>query len=276
VEEVMMYQEKFVAVVKCNGKVLREQGDSLFLPFGSEYSILLKNLNNTRALVQIEIDGRKVTGDGGLVVNANDSVELERFIDMDDLNKGYKFKFIEKTQEISDHRGDKVEDGIIRIEWWYEVVKPVFRYVPSYRKDTYWLGSAAKHEMFPSFGSEVTYTTSHSSCCNLNQVSAQDDYEPIACASSPLRSVNKNFVPEVNEAGITVEGSDSNQKFMLVQMNELESVSHVIVFNLRGLTAKKAVAKPIYVSDKIRCKSCGRKWHSGQQFCGNCGTRLIA
>ena len=44
----MVYNEKLVASVKCNGKVLREDKDTVYLPFGSEYSILLKNMNITK------------------------------------------------------------------------------------------------------------------------------------------------------------------------------------------------------------------------------------
>lgn len=259
-----MYQEKFVVVLKHNGKILREQGDSIFLPFGAEYSVLLKNLNNQRALVKIEIDGRKVTGDGGLVVDANADVELERFIDTGDLEKGYRFKFIEKTEEISEHRGDKAEDGIIRIEWWYELprVQYVFNTYTKTYYDNRWCGSSARG-LRKCFGNSVGDNVSFSTTCGSS--------EPVACASASLQEFN--FVDK-NDEGITVEGSDSKQKFRLVTMDALESVSHVLVFKLRGLTAKTQT-KPIYVSDKIKCKYCGKKWQSNQTFCGSCGARLV-
>ena len=41
----MTYQEKLVAVVKCRGKILREHGEFVTIPFGEEYTILLKNLD---------------------------------------------------------------------------------------------------------------------------------------------------------------------------------------------------------------------------------------
>ena len=41
----MMYHKKLVASIRTNGKILREFKDTVYLPFGSEYSILLKNLN---------------------------------------------------------------------------------------------------------------------------------------------------------------------------------------------------------------------------------------
>ena len=49
----MMYESKLAAAIKVNGKVLREfNKDTVYIPFGSEYSILLKNLNTKRAIVE--------------------------------------------------------------------------------------------------------------------------------------------------------------------------------------------------------------------------------
>ena len=44
----MMYNNKLVAAIKSNGKVLREFGEEVYIPFGSEYSILIKNLHSVR------------------------------------------------------------------------------------------------------------------------------------------------------------------------------------------------------------------------------------
>ena len=59
-----MYQSKLVASLKANGKVLREFKDKVYVPFASEYSILLKNLNTVRAEVHVYIDGEDQTPDG--------------------------------------------------------------------------------------------------------------------------------------------------------------------------------------------------------------------
>jgi len=122
----MTYKEQFVAEVKVNGKILRVRNDEVFLPFGSEYSLLLKNLNSKRASVKISIDGTDVLDGNALVVGPNQTAELEGFL------KGStgknKFRFIQKTKEIQEHRGDKIDDGIIRIEFAYEENNPLFVY----------------------------------------------------------------------------------------------------------------------------------------------------
>ena len=120
-----MYQSKLVASLKANGKILREFKDTVYIPFGSEYSFLLKNLNTTRALVNVFIDGEDMTP-GGLVLNAGQEVDLERSIKGGNLREGNKFKFIERTAAIEDGpRGVKLEDGLVRIEFQFE--KPPMR-----------------------------------------------------------------------------------------------------------------------------------------------------
>ena len=101
-----VFQDKIVTAIKVGGKVLRENGDTVTLPFGGEYSILVKNLNSVRTQVTISVDGTDAAGK--LVIGPNSSMELERFIRNGNLATGNRFKFIERTAEVEAHRGIKV------------------------------------------------------------------------------------------------------------------------------------------------------------------------
>ncbi len=116
-----MYNSKLVASLKANGKILREFKDTVYIPFGSEYSILIKNLNTVRAIVNVYIDGENAVP-GGLVVSPGQEIDLERSIKNGNMTEGNKFKFIERTGNIEQHRGVKLEDGIVRIEYQFEKV----------------------------------------------------------------------------------------------------------------------------------------------------------
>src|SRR5579863_1787511 len=109
----MAYKKSFVAAIKVNGQILRESSDRVELPFGSEYSVLLKNLDSVRMQARITIDGTDATG--WLVIEPGRDIDVERFVK--DLNKGNRFKFIERTERIEQHRGIKVEDGLVRVEF---------------------------------------------------------------------------------------------------------------------------------------------------------------
>src|SRR5271168_4407308 len=119
----MVYSpNKVVVCVKVDGKILREDKNVVTLPFGSEYNIFIKNLNATRIKVKVTVDGTDATEGTWLVVDPNADLDLERFIRAGNMDKGNRFKFIERTAEIEEHRGIKADDGLIRIE--YQVEKP--------------------------------------------------------------------------------------------------------------------------------------------------------
>ena len=132
-----MYNSKLAVAIKHNGKILRETKDLVHLPFGSEFSVLVKNLNSRRAKFTLHIDGTDVLSGEEIIVNANSEVEMKRFIRNGNMNEGNAFKFIERTASIEDGpRGIKVDDGVIRVEFWFEQEAPVV--TTTYHKDVYW------------------------------------------------------------------------------------------------------------------------------------------
>lgn len=240
-----MFNNKLVASLKANGKILREFKDTVYIPFGSEYSFLIKNLNISRAVVNIFIDGDDVV-EGGLVLNAGQSVDLERYVRANNLTSGNKFKFIERTSKIEDHRGVKLEDGLIRIEFQFEA--PLYQYTAlrggslPFRNETYSL-----------LGSAVAQN------CSQSQISAS------ASAAVP-----------VNDIGITVPGSKSDQAFTSTYLGQLDPEKHSIVFRLLGETEdNKVVTRPVTVNTKPRCVTCDTRNNSTAKFCSNCGTSLV-
>jgi hypothetical protein len=287
----MMYQSKLVASLKANGKILREFKDTVYIPFGSEYSILLKNLNTTRACVNVFLDGENVVP-GGLVIDPGREVDLERWIKNGNLSEGNRFKFIERTQAIEDGpRGIKLEDGLVRIEFQFEQPSPITnindtffkQYPPGVRGVDQWGGV---------YGSGVSGSTTSTSY-NVNgalrgvdwskngEVTAQaasasvDKY----CADNGI--INKTELHDGaatmdwNDVGITVPGSKSTQKFSTVTMGALEAEKHSMVIKLLGELANNTpVLKPVTVKAKPKCVTCGHQNKATANFCNKCGTAL--
>ena len=248
----MMYSDKLVAVVKVNGRVLRESGGVVYIPFGSDYSIQLKNLHTTKARVGVSIDGQDVLNGCKLLVDPNDVTELEGFLQGSIVKS--KFRFIEKTQEISDFRGDKIDDGLITITFEYERKMDYFQHhpYPIYRKC---MDDGIKPPYEP--------------YCNVN------DNLLNTCFTSSEATLSRG-ISQVNDSGITVGGGDSNQHFNNGHFGMSDGEKHSIVIHLKGKTEdNNVIVTPIEVQTKIICTSCGRKWKSNIKFCSGCGTRLL-
>jgi hypothetical protein len=254
-----MYKENFVACIKTSeGKILREDKDVIKLPFGSEYSIYLKNLNSRKAKVNISIDGTDVLDGDSLVVNGNDISEVEGFL-KNGVAKN-KFKFIEKTKEISEFRGDKIDDGIIRIEFTFEKEKPIVRDVI--------------YNLVYTTLCDYTYHNDNITYCQSNTISENNSVQSKSINLDCLRSMdlqNNN----INDQGITVKGSEIQQNFVKTNMDTLEEVSHVIILKLIGYKKNnEKVEQPITVDKKIQCNVCGKVCEYIDKFCSRCGTYL--
>jgi hypothetical protein len=267
----MVYNNKFVAVVSCNGKILREvsSDNDVILPFGAEYSLIFKNLDDRRAVVEVSIDGVDVLDNRRIVVDANSSTELKGIMKGSTVKNA--FKFIQKTEKIQDHRGDKIDDGFIRIKFGFE------------RK----IEKTITYSAFPNVyrSTEVRsfyYDSSNSSDVKYggrsNERGISSNAEPMASttisSSVTMDSLGPSQAPKAEE-GITVPGSELKQDFSNTYVGSIEDHG-TIVLRLKGTDKSEPVKTPIFVSTKKECPTCGTKSKHGTNFCPDCGTNLQA
>jgi hypothetical protein len=300
----MMYQSKLVASLKANGKILREFKDTVYIPFGSEYSFLLKNLHTQRAVVNIFIDGDNIV-EGGLVINAGQEVNLERYIKNGNLTEGNRFKFIERTAAIEDGpRGIKLEDGLVRIEFQFEkppmrvneLPRSIFNHI-DFGNISGNIGSSEYPGVTDKYSKSINNSwiqasgTSYSTNVNGAMRGVDFSQNGAAMQASASAAIDK-AVPHAtelhdgmatmdwmdapkNDVGITVPGSKSTQSFTHVTMGAMEAEKHSMVIKLLGETAdNKPVLKPVTVERKLECVTCGKKNKAHAKFCTECGTAL--
>lgn len=303
-----MHNSNFVVAIKANGKVLREQAELVTLPFGTEFTVLVKNLNSVRAQFTVSIDGQDATEGCRLILPANGSIELERFIRNGNLSAGQRFRFIERTAAIEQHKGVGAEDGLVRVECWRERIEPKPVYVPVVHQhyDTWWpnrppyypshwcgvrggnivcnstrssgVGGSSSRG-FRSFDSAGSRETLRSASCNFMQASASSASNQQTGTQTMDWGNGQNSSaatpqPTANDAGITVPGSHSSQSFMSMTGFPLETPSTVLTLKLRGEVAGRPVAKPVMVSVKLTCGTCGQPCKSSAQYCHSCGAAL--
>lgn len=302
-----MYANKFAACLMVDDEVVREvrkdDTDFVYLPFGTDYQIRLKNLDHRRAVVSISIDGDDVLDGSRLVVEGNSTTDLKGFLDSKTNKARNAFRFIEKTERVSKHRGDRVDDGLVRIEVQFEEdlpqVEQIIKYVPCppyqpwdpwwprwpYRPSI-WYGSGftscgcggggaqnsnvnLTHQTFQWSGDADINNTECS--VNINPTMDSDDAENVDLTNIP-ETTNTFITGE----GVTVTGPVINQAFSTTHLRKLAAEKTVIVFKLQGKTSNsKPVKKPLLVKSKIICPMCGEKCKSGTKFCGECGTCLL-
>lgn len=274
----MVYKEQFVTVVKSlDGKILREVDGIVTLPFQSEYSLLLKNLNSQAASVRVFIDGQNVLYGNSLAIYPNTEVDLLGWMNGNTVTN--RFKFIQKTEKIQQHRGDKIDDGIIKVEFAFEKKKEVIlqetikgctnHYFYNYNPPL--MSSGVR------WGNDGVYTSSLGSRvvgCSASNISARSSSSDMSEVGESVQAYFSNSKP-LDEEGITVPGSQVNQQFEYVSLGELNDYSTIII-RLKGTTSSgKQVKVPLTVKSKLKCKTCGTVSKSNAKFCSECGTSLL-
>lgn len=269
-----MYQNGLVAVVRINGKTVEEKDGKVVIPFDSEYALLLKNRNDRKAVARIYIDGDEVTRKGKLIIDANSSIDIERYID--DMNKGNRFKFVPIADNRVGDKGDS-EKGFIEVR--FQLVKPVLNNFIVHEEHIY-----HKHHHYDDWDYlpyrgpfYINYPVFYGSLqCNATgkgmsaSVGSNNFTLTSSLSSSPIinnATIQDNHLVETR--GATIKGSDSTQRFSFAYVGELESTETVIRFQLIGTTNSDIIAK----YNKLHCVSCNKTFGLNDVFCSVCGVK---
>lgn len=259
-----MFKHNFAVAIRTNGKILREQAETVTLPFGSEYELVLKNLNTVRCKVWVSIDDTDVLDGDCIILNAGDTLNLERSIKNGNLNTGNKFKFIERTANIEQHRGVGLTDGVVQVK--YQFDNPTPTYSPVYTSGSIFRSA----DSWPSQPMDRRLKTKGTNEPNLmNNYAANATY-----CSTTQTGIARNVNSVQSDVGITVPGSISSQQFVTVSDFYSSQPINTICLQLRGRTEEKVVTTPVTVKTKPKCVTCGRTNKANTKFCSECGTSL--
>lgn len=295
-----MYRDSYVAALLVDGKIQKESDNgTVLIPFGSEYVLRLKNKLRKRAVADVWIDGKIAVK--GVVIDANETVDLERFVADGNLTEGKRFKLARLTDTKVDQPDDS-ENGNIEVNFYPEkdapVVEKIVEHINCNHHNHGWLGhcvwccnnswcTTCHPHMYKygtlSGGSGVTYTGGVTSNGNitvnngdlkgiLRSNALNVTYSADSTSAQANVNVTSNLGSEVftnasnslGEAAATVEGSTSLQKFSSIYIDVDRSKPTTIRLMVKGTTKILSTC------------TCGYKRKKDVKFCPNDGTQLVA
>ena len=264
----MAYDSQFVLCVLHKGSPVREIGRTVHLPFHSEYKVRVKNKHPfLRAKARVWIDGRQVSNLGDFILQPNETLDLERFLD-ESMTNGRKFKFVPLHDGRVNDPTDE-ENGIIKVEFYREKRwDPPRRPIRPLRKGFGPHGASARgdwsYNPSTTIGSSTFTSGGGGTTCSVNYVS-----NSIAPALDSL----------VDEgAGATVEGGFSGQSFVYGSDFQTEYYPVTLELRIRGVDRREVdwddrPQPPRRPKKRIKfCPNCGAKRHGMSKFCHSCGT----
>ena len=255
----MMFQNGFCLAVKdSKGNILRESNGQVYLPFHSEYSLLLKNTKSMRAAVKVRIDGMDALGGDEIIVPAYGSTVLERFMLDGNLSTGKRFKFVPATDSgVQDPTSG--DNGLVEAMFQEEYVypQPVHWEGPTIlRNKSFTLNNSGTAPGVGSF-----YCSSVGGMLNDSKMS----FAPDSCSIG-------NAIPLACSAGATVEGAQSGQAFCRVANFDHNNLVCATRLCLRLMGNQ--VALTVKDTKHIHCSFCGKKNAFSANFCQGCGMKI--
>ena len=298
-----MYRDSYVVALLVDGKIQKESDNgTVLIPFGSEYVLRLKNKLRKRAVADIWIDGKVAVK--GVVIDANETVDLERFVADGNLSEGKRFKLARLTDPKVEQPNDS-ENGSIEVNFYPEKEAPVVEKIVEHINCSHhhhgWLGHCTwccnnnycgtchpgTWKQWTTYSGTTTDNLSGgiTSSGNITVTNGGDlkgilrsnnlNVTYTSNSSAAQASVGSNVGSDavmmnavsmpLGEAAATVEGSTSLQKFSSVYIDVDRSKPTTIRLTVKGTTKILEV-----------CTSCGYKRKKDVKFCPNDGTQLVA
>jgi len=293
-----MYRDSYIVALMVGGKIQKEGDDgSVLIPFGSEYVIRLKNKLRKRAVADVWLDGRIAAK--GIVIDANGTVDLERFVEDGNLSEGKRFKLARLSDPKVEQPNDS-ENGIVEVNFYPEkdepVVEKILEHINCGHHNHGWIGhctwccnNSYCGTCHPFAWKTFTYGTTTTDWSgnaigggnitigglNSGQVFTSNNSMPMnasysASVDGVQASITSNNLDlskasnSLGEAAATVEGSTSLQKFSSIHVDVDRSKPTTIRLTVKGL------------SKIIEVCGCGYKRKKDVKFCPNDGIQLVA
>ncbi len=254
-----MFKQNTVISIKVGKNFLPDNNSIVKLPFGSEYSILIKNLNNSPINVKMYIDGNINGPEKGFIIKEKDYFEINSF-----LNTNNALKFINKSKELNEKRIENIEDSLIRFE------------VDILRENQ-------NNLSFKDFDDLIKKTK-----INPNPFNKPWEFPRVDLNEHPFLPDKKNgllggdynpykqvfctnSVTNYSNEGITVPGNKVEKKEInsFIESKYIKESSFCFIFKLEGTTDSFILEK-----EKKTCKVCEKKYKSKYNYCPIDGSYL--
>lgn len=258
-----MHSNKISLAILVDEKPLFEKKGSVYLPYGSNYSLLIKNNNSFDIVAKVSLDMN--FSNDSFIVKAK-SKRVIRGFSYEDLF--YSYRFVEETEKINQENKNKIERGCLSVTVFNNDLPP--------------------HETFPFRMSEIALNSGNKTIIDENKLNNINlHYDNIVAVTNTLslnsipnvrtESLKTEYKEEKHLGGMNVFGEPINEKEDTIIKSFLFSDSiGVFHYKLKGRDEEENLIKrPILAKDNVTCTICETKASLNDKYCSHCGSFIV-
>lgn len=274
-----MHSNKVTAAILVDGKSLFEDKANVYIPFGKEYQVFIKNDNDFDIKVVIGVGLN--FGEDAFYIKKKSKKTISGFSYQ---GKFYSYKFIEKNEAIKKNRISNSMDCCISIT--VHKAQPdinvLFNESTKIQKNSPFITNGQHGNIKPR---EID-TSKIEGCISENELKKLQDklkgrdfleYDNIGSDSNlraTFNSVASNTLSVDFNEGMTTFGKPISED----SIPKPSSMGYLFVFcvSLKGVDEEgNKIIKPLLAKDNIKCTICDKKCKPSDSFCSSCGSYII-
>lgn len=277
-----MHNNNVTLAIMVDGKSLYEDKTNVFIPFGTEYELFVKNNNNYDILVKVNVS---LLNDDVFIVKAKSKRTIKGFSED---GVFYAFRFIERIKEIAQNQTNQFVNANLNISIFKKDI-PVESIISSQKSQQILpLGTQPFQSPFSSpfdiqlnddvdpmellknleiDPNNVSYSMDSGSKPELRKLTGQIK------STANTNSISLNSISSLS--GIQTYGKPVEEKDDLETVgNRMMICSFAFVFQGNDFEGNK-ITKPLLAKNLVNCKVCNHKSKPSDTYCSKCGSYII-
>lgn len=249
-----MHSNKVTAAILVDGKSLFEDKAKVYIPFGKEYQIFIKNDNDFDIKVVVGVGLN--FGEDAFYIKKKSKRTISGFSYQ---GKFYSYKFIEKNEDIKKNRiSNSMDDCItITVHKAQPYMNVLFNENTKIQKNNPFITNGQHGDIKP-----------RENFLEYDNIGSDSDLR------ATFNSVTSSTLSADLNEGMTTFGKPISED----SIPKPSSMGYLFVFcvSLKGIDEKgNRIIKPLLAKDNVKCTICDKKCKPSDSFCSSCGSYII-
>ncbi len=269
-----MHTNKVSLAILVDDKPLYEKEGKVFIPYGSNYKVLIKNNNPFDIIANIALDMN--FSNDSFLIKAKSKRTIKGFSYDDDF---YGFRFVEKTKEIEKNRMNSLLNGTISISLFENKPDDLLALRFGGRNPFETTKINPQNPLVPMFPEPTNLPNPFN--FDKNDVdfygSTNNIREDFITDGVSINDVilNSDSLSVGKSKGANVFGAPVDETANVEQYSNINLLGSVCYTLFGEDSDSNKIIKPIFAKDNIECTACGSKSKPNDKYCSKCGSFIV-